>query len=93
MKGFSGVSRSNVSKLTKAVAAVQLTEHEDKQLIPACQTPIICSILVFSHNPFEKSLRYKFYYLTENVLALIHVCLILWLMAKLTISKGRQGFV
>jgi len=37
------------------------------------------------------SLRYKFCYLTKNVLALIHVCLNLWVQANLTILKGRQG--
>lgn len=92
VKGFLGVCRSNIRQFTKAVAAIQLTEHKNKHLVPACQTPLPCSVLVFCHNPFEISLRRKFCYLTENVLALIHVCLILWFQANLTISKGRQGF-
>jgi hypothetical protein len=86
------MSSCYVSKFTKAVAGIQLTEHENKHLIPACQTPLLGSIFVFGHNPFEISLRYKFCYLTKNVLALIHVCLTLWVQANLTISKGRQGF-
>jgi len=35
---------------------------------------------------------YEFCYLTENILALIHVCLTLWFQTKITISKGRQVF-
>jgi hypothetical protein len=92
VEGFPGVSSSYVSKFTKAVAAIQLTEHENKHLIPACQTPLPCPILVFHHNSFEISLRYKFCYLTENILALVHICLTLWVQTNITISKGRQDF-
>src|SRR5659263_39261 len=92
VKGFLGVCGSYVSKFTKAVTAIQLTEHQNKHLIPTSQTPLTRSIFVFCHNPFEKSLRYEFYNLTENILALVHVCLTLWFQTNITISKGRQGY-
>jgi len=93
VKGFLGMSSSYVSKFTKAVAAIQLTEHENKHLTPACQTPLPCPILVFHHNPLEISLRYKFCYLTENVFALVHVCLTLWFQTNITIQKADKVFV
>jgi hypothetical protein len=93
VKGFLGVSSSYVSKFTKAVAAIQLTEHENKHLTPACQTPFSRPILVFCHNPLEISLRYKFCYLTENVLALVHLCLTLWFQTNITVQKADKVFV
>jgi len=92
MKGFPGVSSGNISKFTEAAASIQLTEHENQQLIPGCQTPLTCSVLKFSHNPFELPLRHICCCLTENELALIHVYLTLWFQSNLTFSKGRHGF-
>ena len=92
MKGFPGVSSGNISKFTEAAASIQLTEHENQQLIPGGQTPLTCSVCIFIHNPFELPLRHICCYLTENELALIHVCLTFWFQSNLTFSKGRHGF-
>lgn len=87
-----GVSSSNICEFPKTTSDIQLTKHENQHLIPACQTPITCSVFVPEHKSFEISLRYEFYYLTNNILSLIHVCQILWLKAKITITNDRQDF-
>lgn len=92
MKRLFGVSSGNIGEFPKTTTAIQLTKHENQHLIPACQTPFACSDLVPGHKSFEISLRYEFYYLTKNILSLIHVSLILWLKAKITITNDRQVF-
>jgi len=92
MKGLLRMCRSNVRQFTKAVAAIQLTKHQNEHLIPVCQTPSLSSIVKFSHNEsFKISFGKEIGNLTEKIFAIIHCSLLFGLPIKVTISKVRQG--
>ncbi len=93
MEGFPGMRHSNIRQFTKAVAAIQLTEHEDEHLIPVCQIPSLGSIVTYSHDKsFEVSFGKKIGDLTENIFAAVHYMLLFGLPTKVVCSKVRQGF-
>jgi len=93
VKGFFGMSSCNISQFTKAVAAIQLTEHKNQQLVPVGQTPLLGFIITTFHGKsFKVSLGKKIGDLTEDILAIVHRTLLLWLPAKVASSKVRQWF-
>jgi len=73
MIGFLGMCRSNIRQFTKAVAAIQLTEHENEHLVPVGQIPSLGFIVGFCLNkPFKISFGEKICNLTENVSTIVH---------------------
>jgi hypothetical protein len=87
------MSSSNIRQLTKAIAAIQLTEHENKHLVPVCQIPSSGSIVTYCHDKsFEISFGKKIGDLTENIFAVVHCTLLFGLSPKVIYSKVRQGF-
>ncbi len=93
MEGLIGMCSSNIRQFAKAVAAIQLTEHENEHLVPVCQTPSLGSIVTCCHNePFEVSFGKKIGDLTENIFAAVHCTLLFGLPPKVICSKVRQGF-
>ncbi len=88
-----GVCRSNIGQFTKAVASIQLTKHENEQLVPVCQIPAMCSVGINRHDKsFEVSLGKKIGDLAENIFAAVHCTLQLGLPSKVIRSNVRQGF-
>jgi hypothetical protein len=93
VEGLLGMCRSNICQLTKTVAAIQLTKHENEQLVPVCQNPSLDSIVTTSHDkPFEVSFGNEIGNLTENILAAVYCTHFLGSPTKVTSSKVRQGF-
>jgi hypothetical protein len=93
MEGLIGMCSSNIRQFAKAVAAIQLTEHENEHLVPVCQIPSLGSIVTYCHNePFEVSFGKKIGNLTENIFAVVHCTLLFELPPKVICSKVRQGF-
>jgi hypothetical protein len=93
VKGFIGVCGSYVSKFTKAITAIQLTEHENQQLVPICQIPSLGFVVTFFHDKsFKVSFGKKIGDLTEKIFAAVHCTLLLGSPAKVASSKVRQGF-
>jgi len=93
VKGLLRMCRSNVRQFTKAIAAIQLTKHQNEHLVPVCQPPSLGSIVKFSHNEsFKVSFGKEIGNLTEKIFATVHCTLLLGLPIKVTISKVRQGF-
>jgi len=87
------MSSCYVSQFTKAVAAIQLTKHENEQLVPVCQTPSFGSIITSCHDEsFKISFGKKIGDLTEKIFAAVHCTLLFGSPAKVTSSKVRQGF-
>lgn len=93
MEGLVGMSSSNIRQFTKAIAAIQLTEHENEQLVPVCQIPSLGSIVTYCHDkPFEVSFGKKICDLTENIFAAVHCTLLFGLLPKVIYSKVRQDY-
>jgi hypothetical protein len=93
MEGFPGMGSCNIRQFTKTVAAIQLTEHKNKHLVPVCQIPSLGSIVTYCHDePFEVSFGKKIGDLTENIFAAVHCTLLFGLPPKVICSKVRQDF-
>ena len=87
------MSGSNIRQFTKAIASIQLSEHEHEHLIPMSQIPALGSIVADHHDESLKvSFGKKIGNLTENILAAVHCTLLFGLSPKVVCSKVRQGF-
>ena len=94
MERLVGVSCRNIRQLTKAIAAIQLTKHQNEHLIPVCQIPSFGSIITYFHDePFKVSFGKKIGYLTENIFAAVHCTLRFGLPPNIICLKVRQGFL
>lgn len=87
-----GMSNSDICKLSKAVAACELTVHNNQHVTPVGWCHSGCPVLVFDYQPFEVTFGEKLHNLCENIFADVHTCSNLHMSAKEQNSKGRQGF-
>jgi hypothetical protein len=87
-----GMSNSDISEFSKAMAANELSVHYDQHMAPVGWCHSGGSVLVFYYQSFEITFREKLHNLSENIFANIHTCSNLHLNTKEQISKGRQGF-
>jgi hypothetical protein len=93
VKRLIGMCRSNIRQFTKAITAIQLTEHENQQLVPICQIPSFGFVVTFFHDKsFKVSFGKEIGDLTEKIFAAVHCTLLFGSPAKVDSSKVRQGF-
>ena len=64
----------NICELSESAASKELSENEDKQLIPVRKTPVLSSIIEFGYNPAELPLRQIHCDLGEYVSSVVHLC-------------------
>lgn len=87
-----GMSNSDICEFSKAMAAYELTVHNDQHMTPVGWRHSGCPVFVFDYQSFEVTFREKLHYLCENIFADVHNCPNLHKSAKEQNSKGRQGF-
>jgi len=86
--GSFSVSCGDVCKLAECAASKQLPEHENKQLIPVRELPIVSSVVELCHNSTELPLRQMYCDLVEYVSSAVHLC---FSLSKTKIRKSSLG--
>jgi len=87
-----GMSKSDICKFSKTMAADELAVHNDQHMAPVGWCHSGCPVFVFYYQSFEVTFREKLHNLCENIFANVHTCSNLYLNTKEQNSKGRQGF-
>lgn len=86
-----GVGSSNICKFSECSASEQLSENEDKKVIPVRKTPILCPVIEFGYNSAELPLRQIQCDLGEYVSSVVHLCFFL-MKTKVRNSSPGQYF-
>ncbi len=72
-----GVCGSDIREFSECTASEQLSENEDKQMIPVRKTPILRSVIEFGCNSAELPLRQIHCDLGEYISSVVHLCFFL----------------
>ena len=86
-----GVCGSDIREFSECTASEQLSENEDKQMIPVRKTPILCPVIEFVYNPAKLPLWQIHCDLGEYVSSVVHLCSFL-LKTKVRNSSPGQYF-
>ena len=78
-------------KFYECSASEQLSENEDKQVVPMRETPILCPVMEFEYNSAELPLRQIHCDLGEYVSSVVYLCFFL-LKTKVRNSSPGQYF-
>ena len=85
------VGGCDICKFSECSASEQLSENEDKQVVPMRKTPILCPVIEFGYNSAELPLRQIHCDLGEYVSSVVHLCFFL-LKTKVRNSSPGQYF-
>ena len=86
-----GMSCSNICEFSECSTSEQLSENEDKQVIPVRETPILRPVIEFGYNSAELPLWQIHCDLGEYVSSVVHLCFFL-LKTKVRNSSPGQYF-
>lgn len=92
MKRLLSMSSCYICEFSQPFATHKLPEHKNEKLTPRRRSPILGPVVGLGHKAFEKPLWQEAGYLSENVLSEMHIYTKFDLVAKVRISKVRQGF-
>jgi hypothetical protein len=69
-----GMGSSDIREFPKAMAAYELTIHDDQHMTPVGWSHSCCPVFVFFYQSFEVTFRKKLNYLRENIFVDVHSC-------------------
>ena len=92
MKRLLSMSSCYICEFSQPFAPHELSKHKDEKLTPRRRSPILGPVVGLGHKAFEIPLWQEAGYLSENVLSEMHIYTKFDLVAKVRISKVRQGF-
>ena len=92
MKRLLSMSSCYICEFSQPFATHKLSEHKNEKLAPRRRSPILGSVAGLGHKAFEIPLWQETGNLSEDVLSEMHIYTKFDLVAKVRISKVRQGF-